>query len=48
MFELILADFAKSAGAGTQKHIVLQLGPAGWPGPRTNTALEFGCCCLLM
>ena len=33
MFELILADFAKSVGAGTKKRIVLQLDQAGWHGP---------------
>ena len=33
MFELILADFAKSVGAGTKKCIVLQLDQAGWHGP---------------
>lgn len=32
-FELVLADFAKSAGAGKQKRIVLQLDNAGWHGP---------------
>ena len=30
MFEAILADFAKSAGAGESKRIVLQLDGAGW------------------
>lgn len=33
MFELILADFAKSVGAGPTKRIVLQLDNAGWHGP---------------
>jgi hypothetical protein len=33
MFELILADFAKSVGAGAGKRIVLQLDNAGWHGP---------------
>ena len=33
MFEAILADFAKSAGAGEKKRIVLQLDRAGWHGP---------------
>lgn len=33
MFEAILADFAKSTGAGPQKRIVLQLDNAGWHGP---------------
>ncbi len=33
LFELILADFAKSAGAGAKKRIVLQLDNAGWHGP---------------
>ena len=33
MFELMLADFAKSAGAGQAKRIVLQLDNAGWHGP---------------
>jgi transposase len=34
MFELILADFAKSVGAGPNKRIVLQLDNAGWHGPQ--------------
>ena len=34
MFELMLADFAKSAGAGQTKRIVLQLDNAGWHGPQ--------------
>ena len=33
MFEAILADFVKSAGAGKNKRIVLQLDGAGWHGP---------------
>jgi transposase len=33
LFEAILADFAKSAGAGKRKRIVLQLDNAGWHGP---------------
>jgi len=33
MFELILADFAKSIGAGANKRIVLQIDNAGWHGP---------------
>ena len=32
-FELVLADFAKSVGAGPNKRIVLQLDNAGWHGP---------------
>jgi len=32
-FELVLADFAKSVGAGQNKRIVLQLDNAGWHGP---------------
>jgi hypothetical protein len=34
LFELILADFAKSVGAGPNKRIVLQLDTAGWHGPK--------------
>jgi hypothetical protein len=30
MFELILADFAETVGAGASKRIVLQLDNAGW------------------
>ena len=41
MFELMLADFAKSAGAGRDKRIVLQLDNAGWHGPE-NLALPEG------
>src|SRR5438045_7984575 len=36
-FELVLADFAKSAGAGPNKRIVLQLDNAGWHGPENLT-----------
>ena len=32
-FERVLADFAKSVGAGPKKRIVLQLDNAGWHGP---------------
>ena len=32
-FELVLADFARSVGAGPRKRIVLQLDNAGWHGP---------------
>ena len=41
MFEGILADFAKSAGAGQNKRIVLQLDGAGWHGPE-NLAVPDG------
>jgi len=41
MFELILADFAKSVGAGINKRIVLQLDNAGWHGPE-NLAVPDG------
>lgn len=37
MFEAILADFAKSVGAGAGKRIVLQLDKAGWHGPENLT-----------
>ncbi len=37
MFEAILADFAKSTGAGGNKRIVLQLDGAGWHGPENLT-----------
>ena len=37
MFELVLADFAKSVGTGTTKRIVLQLDNAGWHGPENLT-----------
>jgi transposase len=40
MFEAILADFAKSAGAGPKKRIVLQLGNAGWHGPQNLVVPE--------
>jgi hypothetical protein len=33
LFEAILLDFAKSAGAGANKRIVLQLDGAGWHRP---------------
>ena len=36
-FELVLADFAKSVGAGPHKRIVLQLDNAGWHGPENLT-----------
>ena len=36
-FELMLADFAKSVGAGPDKRIVLQLDNAGWHGPENLT-----------
>ena len=38
MFEAILVDFAKSAGAGPNKRIVLQLDNAGWHGPQNLAA----------
>ena len=41
LFELILADFAKSVGAGANKRIVLQLDNAGWHGPE-NLAIPDG------
>lgn len=41
MFEAILVDFAKSAGAGKAKRIVLQLDCAGWHGPE-NLAVPDG------
>jgi transposase len=37
LFELVLADFAKSAGAGKDKRIILQLDNAGWHGPENLT-----------
>jgi transposase len=40
-FELVLADFARSAGAGPNKRIVLQLDNAGWHGPE-NLAVPDG------
>jgi transposase len=33
LFELVLADFAKSVGAGENTRIILQLDNAGWHGP---------------
>jgi DDE superfamily endonuclease len=41
MFEAILADFAKSACAGANKRIVLQIDGAGWHGPE-NIAVPDG------
>jgi len=41
MFEAILADFAKPAGAGENKRIVPQLDNAGWHGP-DNLAVPDG------
>src|SRR5215469_9313785 len=41
MFELVLADFAKSVGAGPTKRIVLQLDNASWHGPE-NLAVPDG------
>lgn len=41
MFEAILVDFAKSAGAGSNKRVVLQLDHAGWHGPE-NLAVPDG------
>ena len=32
LFELLLADFARTVGAGPDKGIVLQLDKAGWHG----------------
>ncbi len=40
-FELVLANFAKSVGAGRKKRIVLQLDNAGWHGPK-NLAVPDG------
>jgi hypothetical protein len=37
MFELILADFARSADARPMKRVVLQLDNAGWHGPENLT-----------
>jgi transposase len=37
MFDAILADFAKSVGAGAGKRVVLQLDKAGWHGPENLT-----------
>ena len=39
-FERVLADFAKSAGAGRKKRIVLQLDNAGWHGPENLVVPE--------
>jgi len=41
MFEAVLADFAKSAGASKDKRIVLQIDCAGWHGPE-NLAVPDG------
>ena len=41
LFEGILKDFAKSAGVGPKKRIVLQLDGAGWHGPE-NIAVPEG------
>lgn len=41
LFEAILADFAKSVGAGPARRIVLQLDNAGWHGPK-NLAVPEG------
>ena len=43
MFELILADFAASVGAGPKKRIVLQLDNAGWHGPEKLTVPDGIC-----
>ena len=40
-FELVLADFAKSVGAGKKKRIILQIDNAGWHGPE-NLAVSDG------
>jgi DDE superfamily endonuclease len=40
-FELVLADFAKSVGAGMRKRIILQIDNAGWHGPE-NLAVPDG------
>jgi hypothetical protein len=37
LFELVLADFASTVGAGPEKRIVLQLDNAGWHGPENLT-----------
>ena len=34
MFEAVLADFAKAAGVGSKKRVVIQLDQAGWHGPQ--------------
>ena len=41
LFAAILADFAKSVGAGPTKRIILQLDNAGWHGPQ-NLAVPDG------
>jgi hypothetical protein len=41
MFELVLADFSQSVGAGPEKRIVLQIDQAGWHGPE-NLAVPDG------
>jgi hypothetical protein len=41
MFELVLADFAKSVDAGPTKRIVLQIDNAGWHAPE-NLAVPDG------
>jgi hypothetical protein len=41
LFELILVDFARSVGAGDDKHMVLQRDNAGWHGPE-NLAVPDG------
>jgi transposase len=40
MFEAVLADFAKSVGAGNKKRVVLQLDQAGWHGPENLATPE--------
>ena len=40
-FELVLADFAKSTGAGKDKRIIVQLDNAGWHTPE-NLAVPDG------
>jgi hypothetical protein len=41
LLEVILADFARSVGAGDDKRIVLQLDNTGWHGPE-NLAVPDG------
>ena len=41
LFEAVLADFARSAGAGKTRRIVLQIDGAGWHGPE-NVAIPDG------
>ena len=41
LFEAILLDFAKSAAAGANKRVILQLDGAGWHGPE-NLAVPDG------